>query len=33
LIPPILRSGARNYDAAQAVLAEARRPYQHPHAG
>jgi hypothetical protein len=27
LIPPILRGGARQYDVAQAVLAEARRVY------
>jgi hypothetical protein len=25
LVPPILRGGARKYDAAQTVLAEARR--------
>jgi hypothetical protein len=33
LILPILRGGARQYEAAQAVLAEARRGYQNPRAG
>jgi hypothetical protein len=33
LIPPILRGGARQYEAAQAVLTEARRIYHRPRSG